>query len=156
MENSVKILKRNDPKCTAILDAAGITDSHLWELYRKQESVALINAAFEKANDVGYPFGSAKGCEFRAYVEESKTHPGEYYLEEYLIVTYRGGAWAARHANINSNSVNFQEIGRMLNGGCYDEVDAVERLDREACRLILGHNGKLEIALPPEHHDDHE
>lgn len=156
MENTVKILKRNDPACSAILDAAGMTDSHLWELYRKQESVALINAAFAKANDVGYPFGSAKGCEFRVYLDPSKTQPGQYYIEEYLVVTYRGGAWAARHANINSNSVNFKEIGKMLDGGCYDEVDAVERLDREACRLILGHNGKLEIALPPEHHNDHE
>lgn len=156
MENSVKILKRSDPKCAAILDAAHMTDSHLWELYCKQESVALLDDAFEKAAQVGYPFGSAVRCEFRVYLDESKDRPGKYYLEEYLIVTYRGGAWAARHANINSNSVNFQEIGKMLNGGCYDEVDAVERLNREACRLILGHNGKLEIALPPEHHNDHE
>ena len=156
MENSVKILKKNDPKRDAILEAAHMTDSHLWELYRKQESVALIGAAFKKAAQVGYPFGSAVGCEFRVYLEESRLHAGEYYLEEYLIVTYRGGAWAARHANINSNSVNFQEIGKMLNGGCYGEVDEVKRLEREACRLILGHNGKLEIALPPEHHNDHE
>ena len=156
MENSVKILKRSDPKCAAILDAAHMTDSHLWELYRKQESVALINAAFEKANAVGYPFGSANGCEFRVYLDPSKTQPGQYYLEEYLVVTYRGGAWAARCANINSNAANFRAIGEMLDGGCYEEVDEVKRLEKEACRLILGHNGKLEIALPPEHHNDHK
>ena len=155
MKNSVKILKRNDPKCAAILDAAHVTDSHLWELYRKQESVALINAAFKKANDVGYPFGSANGCEFRVYLDKSKTNPGEYYLEEFLVVTYRGGAGAARRANINSNSVNFKEIGKLLDGGYYDEVDELQRLEKEACRLILGHDGRLEIALPPEH-DDHE
>ena len=155
MENSVKILKRNDPECTAILNAAGMTDSHLLELYCKQESVALIDDAFEKAAQVGYPFGSAVRCEFRVYLDKSKDRPGKYYLEEYLVVTYHGGAWAARRANINSNSSNFKEIGKLLNGGYYDEVDEVERLEKEACRLILGHNGKLEIELPPEH-NDHE
>lgn len=156
MGNSVKILKRNDPKCAAILDNAQLTDSRLFELYRKQESVALLNAAFEKAAQVGYPFGSAIGCEFRVYLDSIKNLSGIYFIEEFLIVKYQGGAWAARRANINSNSVNFQEIGRLLNGGYYDEVDAVEKLDKKACRLILGHNGKVEVALPPEHHDDHE
>ena len=155
MENSVKFLERNDPECTAILDAAGMTDSKLWESYRKQESIALINSALVKASQVGYSFGSAVGCEFRVYLDESKHHPGEYYLEEYLIVTYRGGAWAARRANVNSNAINFQEIGKMLNGGYYDEVDEVERLEKEAYRLILGHNGELAIALPHKH-NDHE
>lgn len=155
MEKSVKTLKWSDPKCRAILKAAGMTDSHLWELYLKQESVAFLNDAFGRAYGDGYPFGSAVGCEFKVYLDESKHRPGEYFLEEYLIVRYSGGAWAARRANINSNSVNFQEIGKMLNGGCYDEVKEVERLEKEAYRLILGHNGRVEIALPTNH-DDHE
>jgi len=42
---------------------------------------------------------------------------------EYLVVTYKGGAIAARCCNGNSLSAIFDEVARLFNGGYYDEVD---------------------------------
>lgn len=41
---------------------------------------------------------------------------------EYLIVTYDGGAIAARNCYGDSLSAIFGEIARLFNGGYYDEV----------------------------------
>lgn len=153
MGKSVKILKKDDLKFTAILNSAGVTDSHLGELSLKEKSIALINTALMITSGVNYPFGTANGCEFRVYFDESKRQPGKYYLVEYLIVKYRGGEWAARCADMNSNSANFEEIGKMLDGGYYDEVEEVKRLEREACRLVCDRDGEFEIVLPSNHKD---
>ena len=41
---------------------------------------------------------------------------------EYLVVTYDGGAIAARNCRGDSLSAIFGEIARLFNGGYYDEV----------------------------------
>ena len=44
------------------------------------------------------------------------------YYDEYIKITYDGGAIAARTVTGSSESCIFQEIAKMINGGYYDEV----------------------------------
>ena len=45
------------------------------------------------------------------------------YFQEYLVVTFDGGGVSVRNANGNSYTANFREIGKLIDGGYYDEVE---------------------------------
>ena len=47
---------------------------------------------------------------------------GQSYYQEYLVVTYDGGAIGVRNCNGNSFTAVFEELTKMLDGGYYDEV----------------------------------
>lgn len=47
---------------------------------------------------------------------------------EYLVVTYKGGAIAARNCRGNSLFAIFEEITHLFNGGYYDEVSTYQNL----------------------------
>ena len=44
------------------------------------------------------------------------------YYQEYLVITYDGGAIGARSCNCDSFTAIFEELTKMLDGGYYDEV----------------------------------
>ena len=44
------------------------------------------------------------------------------YYQEYLVVTYDGGAIGVRSCNCDSFTAIFEELAKMLDGGYYDEV----------------------------------
>lgn len=44
-------------------------------------------------------------------------------INEFLVVTYRGGALGVKNCNYNSISVIFKELANMLDGGCYYDVN---------------------------------
>ena len=44
------------------------------------------------------------------------------YYQEYLVITYDGGALGVRSCNGNSFTAIFEELAEMLDGGYYDEV----------------------------------
>ena len=152
---AIKILKKDDLACVELLEKAHLNDSTLWELYKKGLSVGFINDALSSAAFIDYPFGSARKAEFRVYIAQSRMNPSQYFVEEYIIITFHGGAWAAKRAGANSNAANFRAIGDLLNGGYYDVNDEVESLEKTAYRLILKRGGDLEIRVP-ENHDHKE
>lgn len=43
-------------------------------------------------------------------------------IQEYLVITYRGGSKTYRSCNMNSLSAILREIGELANGGYYDEL----------------------------------
>ena len=47
---------------------------------------------------------------------------GKTYYQEYLVITYDGGALGVRSCNGNSFAAIFEELAKMLDGGYYDEV----------------------------------
>ncbi len=47
---------------------------------------------------------------------------------EYLVVKYKGGAIAVRDCGANSNYANYVELGKLINGGYYSEVDYYNEL----------------------------
>ena len=97
------------------------------ELKLKKEFVDALNTAFQ----VRPRTHSVVKVELEVY---SKVINNEYvtnhtYYQEYLVVTFSGGAKSVRNANANSNTANFREIGKLIDGGYYDEVEAYNKLE---------------------------
>lgn len=69
-------------------------------------------------------------------------------IQEFLVVTYRGGAMAVRDCAINSNYANYLELGNLIMGGYYDEVDYYHSLkaeeNTEISDLLFGPTTKKE------------
>ena len=124
-----------------ILEKSGLVGERLEELKAKTMVIAGLSVVLKSSATSGnyYTYvGTATGCELRTYVEKHEADgKEEWEAKEYLIVHYRGGAWAARHSTVNSNSANFQEVSRMLNGGYYGENDRIEELEKKAYAIVL-------------------
>lgn len=56
------------------------------------------------------------------------------YREEYLVITYKGGAIAARNCAGDSCAAVFEEIAKLIYGGYYDEVRTYQELKAEAIK----------------------
>ena len=80
------------------------------ELNKKRLFVEALSQAFNES--VGHSIEKLDYDVF--YVDDIRY--------EYLIVTYDGGAIAARNCYGDSLSAIFGEIARLFNGGYYDEV----------------------------------
>lgn len=80
------------------------------ELNKKRLFVEALSQAFNES--VGHSIEKLDYDVF--YVDDIRY--------EYLVVTYDGGAIAARNCYGDSLSAIFGEIARLFNGGYYDEV----------------------------------
>lgn len=58
------------------------------------------------------------------------------YFVEFVVVTYDGGGQAVRCVNGNSNYANYLEIGKLLDGGYYDEIPRYRALTEEGFTKI--------------------
>ena len=58
-------------------------------------------------------------------------------LNEFLVMTYRGGAIAVRNCYGNSKSAIFDEIAKLFNGGYYDEVKDYRELKATKKQQVL-------------------
>lgn len=62
-------------------------------------------------------------------VEYEKYHRADKdWTQEYIVVYFKGGAISVRNVNITSCGTIFQEIGKLLFGGYYEELKDRERL----------------------------
>jgi hypothetical protein len=59
------------------------------------------------------------------------------YYTEFAVVTFVGGGKSVRVISGNSNNTNFQEIGKLINGGYYDELGYYESVKAERIKLNL-------------------
>lgn len=59
---------------------------------------------------------------YTKYVENEDAQDYTYY-QEYLVVTFKGGAKNVRNINGNSDTANFRELGQLINGGYYKELE---------------------------------
>jgi hypothetical protein len=50
------------------------------------------------------------------------------YYTEFAVVTFVGGGKSVRVISGNSNNTNFREIGKLIDGGYYDEVEYYEKV----------------------------
>ena len=80
------------------------------ELNKKRLFVEALSQAFNES--VGH---SIEKLDYDVFYVDDIRH-------EYLVVTYDGGAIAARNCYGDSLSAIFGEIARLFNGGYYDEV----------------------------------
>lgn len=58
------------------------------------------------------------------------------YFVEFVVITYDGGGQAVRCVNGNSNMANYTEIGKLLDGGYYDEIPRYRALTEEGFTKI--------------------
>ena len=92
------------------------------EMYRgKKAFITYLNKAFEARPDGS----SVTKVEYEVYTKEFN---GEPVFQEYLIVIFDGGAKSVRNINGNSNMTNLVELGKLVNGGYYDEVPGYEAM----------------------------
>ena len=47
---------------------------------------------------------------------------------EFVVVTFVGGGKSVRVISGNSNNANFREIGKLIDGGYYDELEFYKRV----------------------------
>jgi hypothetical protein len=74
--------------------------------------------------------------DYEVYCKE--VNPEVLYFSEYLVVTFVGGGKSVRSANGNSHNANFREIGKLIDGGYYDEVRDYETIrDRGFTKVEL-------------------
>ena len=60
-------------------------------------------------------------------------HP-VYGTQEYLVITFKGGAISARVCNANSNLANLEQFTKLCFGGYYSEVGEYKKLKEESKR----------------------
>ena len=91
-----------------------ITKERYDELVDKQDFVNQVSLAFESR--VGRRYTSVEEISYDFFMTS------EGWLCEYVVVRYFGGAIAVTNCAGNSLSAIFRAIGKLLDGGYYDEV----------------------------------
>lgn len=66
---------------------------------------------------------NVKKVEYEVYSRTSRMDEESTYYSEFIIVTFTSGAISVRNVSGTSNNGIFVEIGKLINGGYYDEVD---------------------------------
>jgi hypothetical protein len=98
-----------------------MTNTQRIDMYkRKKTFINNISRAFELSESTVMSVG------YEVYRKEIS--PDDTYFMEYLVITFVGGAKIVRIANGNSDAANFREIGKLIDGGYYDEVDFYETI----------------------------
>lgn len=76
------------------------------------------------------------GIMYVDYEVYRKTDDNRDYFVEFVVVVYDGGGQAVRCVNGNSNYANYVEIGKLLDGGYYDEIPRYRALTEEGFTKI--------------------
>lgn len=50
------------------------------------------------------------------------------YYSEFVVVTFQGGGKSVRIISGNSNNATFREIGKLIDGGYYDELEYYNKI----------------------------
>ena len=101
------------------------------EMYKgKKAFISYLSKAFEAR-----PAGSSVAkVEYEVYEKEFNGAP---MFQEMLVVTFDGGAKSVRNVNGNSNMTNLVELGKLVNGGYYDEVEYYNNLDKNGFERVV-------------------
>lgn len=77
----------------------------------------------------------ASGSAVVALALEAYECPDDGYFEEFIVITFKGGAISPITVTWNSNSANLRTVGRIIDGGYYEEVERYKRI-RDSWRRI--------------------
>lgn len=95
----------------------------------KKAFIDNISRAFELSNT------TVNKVEYVVLTNYSDLFKMDVYCE-FIVVTFVGGAKSVRSISGNSDSANFREIGKLIDGGYYDEVNYYESLLDEGCTKV--------------------
>ena len=101
------------------------------EMYkRKKTFVDNVSKAFETCT-VGTGVVSVDYEVYKKEISDDIT-----YFVEYIVVNFTGGGKSVRNVNGNSHNANFREIGKLIDGGYYDEIKDYEiMLERDFTKV---------------------
>ena len=142
-----------------VFERFGLDDLHLEVYYGKKKPIELFGKVLGAATDIpNGRVGSATDCELKILLD---TETG--LVEEYLVVNFGPKTYTVRTARINSNSVNFQEVCRLLNGGYYSELERFKEVCKRSYELSFDESSdgpKAELYhakdLMPGYHPEEE
>ena len=87
------------------------------EYYQKYKFISEIGRSIHKVNS------SVEKCEYKLFAKILSDGAVEKLVfQEYLVVTFNGGAISCRNIDINSHMANLGEIARLVDGGYYSEI----------------------------------
>lgn len=94
------------------------------EMYKgKKAFIKNVSKAFEVTPRIS----SVTSIDYEVYKKEIDKDIT--YFAEYIIVNFFGGGKSVRLVNGNSCTANFREIGKLLDGGYYEENRQYESLE---------------------------
>jgi hypothetical protein len=82
-----------------------------------------------------YLQSNVKKVEYEVYERVSKMDGESIYYSEFVVVTFVSGSISVRNISGNSNNASFREIGKLIDGGYYDEVEYYEKV-KESGKLL--------------------
>jgi hypothetical protein len=74
-----------------------------------------------------YLQSNVERVDYEVYSKLSPDGHNTWYTE-FAVVTFVGGCKSVRNISGNSNNATFREIGKLIDGGYYDEVEYYERV----------------------------
>lgn len=98
------------------------------EFIKKLEMVRGLNSSV-------VPYcGGIKEVSYDVFMNEQYS-----YFQEFLKVTFKGDAYCVRNCNCNSCSAIIEELGKLIYGGYYDEVEYYNKCteDENLVKLVL-------------------
>ena len=119
------------------------------EMYKgKKAFIKNVSKAFEATPRVS----TVTSIDYEVY--EKKINEATTYFAEYIIVNFSGGGKSVRLVNGNSCTANFREIGKLLDGGYYEENRQYETLEDDGFTFVsISGDDKLKelLSKPMEH-----
>lgn len=103
------------------------------------EKIEMYKRKKQFVDDISNVLGTRAhrmGIMYVDYEVYRKTDDNRDYFVEFVVVVYDGGAEAVRCVNGNSNLANYTEIGKLLDGGYYDEIPRYKALTEEGFTKI--------------------
>ena len=105
-----------------------LTVEERMHMYRgKKRFIEHISKVFEDE----YLMSNVTKVDYEVYSKLSPDGSTTWYTE-FAVVTFVGGGKSVRTISGNSNNTNFQEIGKLINGGYYDELDYYNKVKSNA------------------------
>jgi hypothetical protein len=101
-----------------------LTMDQRMHMYRgKKRFIDHISKVFEDE----YLMSNVERVDYEVYSKLSPDGHDTWYTE-FAVVTFVGGGKSVRVISGNSNNTNFREIGKLIDGGYYDELEYYEKV----------------------------
>ena len=99
-----------------------MTEKDVFKMYQNKK--AFIDS-ISKAFQLSPKTHSIESIQYEHFTKQINNEfvTNHTYYQEYLVITFDGGAISVRSINGNSDRANFREIGKLIDGGYYDEVE---------------------------------
>lgn len=108
-----------------------MTKTEKLEMYRnKQAFIKDLSKAFENLGSKS----NVISIDYEVYMKEVDFE--NTYYKEYVIINFYGGGKSVKTVSGNSNFANFEVIGRLIDGGYYDEIFSYESLKGSGYQLL--------------------